>query len=65
VHDAVQPAWNDSGAVFEQTAEALTHCSTLIGFIGMVFGSKPNFSSTAVFVAEFLRKKQWTSWRWK
>src|SRR5271170_3559048 len=27
-----------------------THCSTLIGFIGMVFGSKPNFSSTAVFV---------------
>jgi hypothetical protein len=22
----------------------------------MVFGSKPNFSSTAVFVAEFLRK---------
>src|SRR5712692_6656043 len=23
VHDAVQPAWNDSGAVFEQTAEAL------------------------------------------
>src|SRR5438552_17063775 len=27
-----------------------THCSTLIGFIGMFFGSKPNFSSTAVFV---------------
>src|SRR6476660_5233937 len=27
-----------------------THCSTLIGFIGMVFGSKPNFSSTGVFV---------------
>src|SRR6266481_4958927 len=27
-----------------------THCSTLIGFIGMVFGSKPNFSSTSVFV---------------
>src|SRR6267143_2631245 len=27
-----------------------THCSTLIGFIGMVFGSRPNFSSTAVFV---------------
>src|SRR5712692_5175108 len=23
VHDAVQPAWNDSGAVFEQTAETL------------------------------------------
>src|SRR6202040_2786186 len=27
-----------------------THCSTFIGFIGMVFGSRPNFSSTAVFV---------------
>src|SRR6202011_4329782 len=27
-----------------------TPCSTLIGFIGMVFGSKPNFSSTSVFV---------------
>src|SRR5258706_10585047 len=27
-----------------------THCSTLIGFIGMVFASRPNFSSTAVFV---------------
>ena len=27
-----------------------THCSTLIGFIGMVFESKPNFSSTSVFV---------------
>jgi len=27
-----------------------THCSTLIGFMGMVFGSKPNFSSTGVFV---------------
>src|SRR5258708_4686727 len=27
-----------------------THCSTLIGFIGMVFASKPNFSSTGVFV---------------
>src|SRR5712692_6101700 len=25
VHDAVQPAWNDSGAVFEQTAEALRY----------------------------------------
>jgi hypothetical protein len=28
VHDAVQPAWNDSGAVFEQTAEAL-RCALL------------------------------------
>ena len=27
-----------------------THCSTLNGFIGMLFGSKPNFSSTSVFV---------------
>src|ERR1700694_5761868 len=27
-----------------------THCSTLIGFSGIVFGSRPNFSSTAVFV---------------
>ena len=27
-----------------------THCSTLIGFIGMVLGSKPNFSITSVFV---------------
>ena len=27
-----------------------THCSTPIGFSGMVFGSRPNFSSTAVFV---------------
>src|SRR4029077_12209260 len=27
VHDAVQPAWNDSGAVFEQTAEALRYAS--------------------------------------
>ena len=27
-----------------------THCSTLIGFSGMVFGSKLNFSSTGVFV---------------
>src|SRR6266478_5580352 len=25
VHDAVQPAWNDSGAVFEQTPEALRY----------------------------------------
>ena len=25
VHDAVQPAWNDSGAVFAQTAEALRY----------------------------------------
>src|ERR1700720_3533058 len=25
VHDAVQPAWNDSGAVFEQTVEALRY----------------------------------------
>src|SRR6266567_3048475 len=27
-----------------------THCSTLIGFIGMVFGLRPNLSITAVFV---------------
>src|SRR5260370_41039086 len=27
-----------------------THCSALIGFSGMVFGSRPNFSITAVFV---------------
>src|SRR5258708_1219325 len=27
-----------------------THCSTLIGFIGMVFGSRPNFCSAPVFV---------------
>src|SRR5438132_11082279 len=27
-----------------------THCSTLIGFNGMVFGSRPNFPSTAVSV---------------
>ncbi len=27
-----------------------THCSTLIGSIGMVLGLKPNFSSTSVFV---------------
>src|SRR5260370_30426936 len=27
-----------------------THCSTLIGFSGIVFGSKPNFPSTAVSV---------------
>src|SRR5437016_4586337 len=27
-----------------------THCSTLIGFNGMVLGSRANFSSTAVFV---------------
>src|SRR5258708_37481732 len=25
VHDAIQPAWNNSGAVFEQTAEALRY----------------------------------------
>jgi hypothetical protein len=51
VQYAVEPAWNDSGAVFDQTAEASdTHCSTLIGFIGIVFGSRANFSSTAVFV---------------
>src|SRR5260370_32916533 len=25
VHDAVQPAWNDSGAVFEQTPEAFRY----------------------------------------
>src|SRR5437899_3484869 len=25
VQDAVQPAWNDSGAVFEQTADALRY----------------------------------------
>ena len=25
VHDAVQPTWNDSGAVFEQTAKALRY----------------------------------------
>ena len=27
-----------------------TNCPTLSGFIGMVFGSRPNFSSTSVFV---------------
>src|SRR5579863_1206115 len=27
-----------------------THCSTVIGFIGMVFGLRPNLSITAVFV---------------
>jgi hypothetical protein len=27
-----------------------THCSTLIGFIGMVRGSNPNLASTGVFV---------------
>ena len=25
VHDPVQPAWNDSGTVFDQTAEALRY----------------------------------------
>src|SRR5882724_3824237 len=25
VHDAVQPTWNDSGAIFEQTVEALRY----------------------------------------
>jgi hypothetical protein len=61
VHDAVQPAWNDSGAVFEQTAGALRYAlSTLIGFIGMVFGSKPNFSSTAVFVNPAASTVTWT-----
>jgi len=28
-----------------------THCSTLIGFIGMVRGSNPSLASTAVFVS--------------
>jgi len=29
-----------------------THCSTLIGFKGMVFGSRPNFSITSVSVKQ-------------
>src|SRR5260370_20155258 len=37
-----------------------THCSTLIGFIGMVFGSRPNFSSTAVFVNPAARTVTYT-----
>jgi hypothetical protein len=28
-----------------------THCSTLIGFIGMVRGSSPSLASTGVFVS--------------
>ena len=52
VHDAVQAPRNNHRAVFEQTAEALrirtARCS--VGFSGMVFGSRPNFASTAVFV---------------
>jgi hypothetical protein len=28
-----------------------THCSTLIGFIGMVRGSNPSLASTGVFVS--------------
>src|SRR5882724_7524990 len=51
VQDAVQPAWNDLERFLRRLLRASdTHCSTLIGFIGMVFGSRPNLSSTAVFV---------------
>jgi hypothetical protein len=39
-----------------------TRCSTLIGFIGMVFGSRPNFSSTAVFVNLICRIEMSRSW---
>src|SRR6266478_4591241 len=37
-----------------------THCSTLIGFIGIVFGSRANFSSTAVFVTPAASTVTWT-----
>src|SRR5712675_2101220 len=40
-----------------------THCSTLIGFIGMVFGSRPNFSSTAVFVKRGCIQRQHSATR--
>ena len=33
-----------------------THCSTLIGFIGMVRGSNPSLASTAVFVSGAARR---------
>jgi len=52
VHDAVQPAWNDSGAVFEQTLRPSdTHCSTLIRFQrhGLRIEAEL-FPSTGVFV---------------
>src|SRR5205085_6237255 len=37
-----------------------THCSTLIGFSGMVFGSKRNFSSTGVLVNPAASTVTWT-----
>jgi len=44
--------WNDSGAIFEQTVEALRYALLDAHRFhrAMVFGSKPNFSSTGVFV---------------
>ena len=41
-----------------------THCSMLIGFIGMIFGSKPNFSSTAVLVNPAASTVTWTPRGW-
>jgi len=49
--NAVQPAWNASGAVLREPAEALqirTAQRSSVSRHG--FGSRPNFSITAVFV---------------
>jgi len=52
IHDAVHPP----GTILDRFSRSAlrpsdTHCSTLIGFIGMVRGSNPSLASTAVFVS--------------
>ena len=52
IHDAVHPP----GTILDRFSRSAlrpsdTHCSTLIGFIGMVRGSNPSLASTGVFVS--------------
>jgi hypothetical protein len=51
VHDPVDPARDDDGPVLGQARNpSWTQRSTVIGFIGMVAGSKPNFSKTGASI---------------
>ena len=64
VHDAVQPAWNDSGAVFEQTAEALRYAL----LDAHRFHRHGLRIEAELFEHRCVRgrispEKQWTSWR--
>ena len=53
VHDAVQPTRNDSGAVFEQTAEALRYAlRARVYFLGKIWRKRPDPMSSVKGIGE-------------